>query len=31
MLIIIGAKQIVQAIYGQQANVVKDITNLGEI
>ena len=31
MLIIIGAKQIVEAIYGKQGDVVKDITNLGEI
>lgn len=31
MLVIIWAKQIVQAIYGQQANVVKDITNLWEV
>ena len=31
MLIIIGAKQIVEAIYGKQAAVVKDITNLWEV
>lgn len=31
MLIIIWAKQIVEAIYGKQAAVVKDITNLWEI
>jgi hypothetical protein len=28
MLIIIGAKQIVEAIYGKQADVVRDVTNL---
>lgn len=31
MLVIIWAKQIVQAIYGKQADVVKDITNLWEV
>lgn len=31
MIIIIWAKQIVEAIYGKQADVVKDITNLGEV
>jgi len=31
MLIIIGAKQIVEAIYGKQDAVVKDITNLWEV
>jgi len=31
MLVIIGAKQIVEAIYGKQQDVVKDITNLWEI
>ncbi len=31
MLLIIAAKQIVQAIYGKQQDVVKDVTNLGEI
>lgn len=31
MLIIIWAKQIVEAIYGKQAAVVKDITNLWEV
>lgn len=31
MLIIIWAKQIVEAIYGKQDQVVKDITNLGDI
>ncbi|MCX6823684.1 MAG: hypothetical protein NT085_00960 [candidate division SR1 bacterium] len=31
MIIIIGAKQIIEAIYGTQQAVVKDITNLGEI
>ncbi|HMS91150.1 MAG TPA: hypothetical protein PKC87_02940, partial [Candidatus Absconditabacterales bacterium] len=31
MLVIIGAKQIVEAIYGKQDAVVKDITNLGEV
>lgn len=31
MIIIIWAKQIVEAIYGKQADVVKDVTNLGEI
>ena len=31
MIIIIGAKQIVEAIYGTQQNVVKDITNLWEV
>jgi len=31
MLIIIWAKQIVQAIYGKQDDVVKDITNLWEV
>lgn len=31
MLVIIWAKQIVEAVYGKQAAVVKDISNLGEI
>lgn len=31
MLVIIGAKQIVEAVYGKYAAVVKDISNLGEI
>ena len=31
MLIIIWAKQIVEAIYGKQDQVVRDITNLGDI
>lgn len=31
MLVIIGAKQIVEAVYGKQASVVKDVSNLGEI
>jgi len=31
MLIIIGAKQIVEAIYGKADDVTKDISNLGEI
>jgi hypothetical protein len=31
MLVIIGAKQIVEAVYGKYDAVVKDISNLGEI
>lgn len=31
MLVIIGAKQIVEAVYGKQASVVRDVSNLGEI
>ena len=31
MLVIIGAKQIVEAVYGKYVAVVKDISNLGEI
>lgn len=31
MIIIIAAKQIIEAIYGKQETIVKDITNLGEI
>jgi hypothetical protein len=31
MLVIIGAKQIVEAIYGKQEDVIKEITNLGEV
>lgn len=31
MLVIIWAKQIVEAVYGKQADVIKDISNLGEI
>ncbi|MCX6825039.1 MAG: hypothetical protein NTY80_02330 [candidate division SR1 bacterium] len=31
MIIIIGAKQIVEAVYGAKDSVVKDITNLGEV
>lgn len=31
MLVIIGAKQIVEAVYGKYTAVVKDISNLGEI
>ncbi|EKD25352.1 MAG: hypothetical protein ACD_80C00080G0005 [uncultured bacterium (gcode 4)] len=31
MIVIIWAKQIVEAIYGKQASVVKDITNLWEV
>ncbi len=31
MLVIIGAKQIVEAVYGKQADVVQEVTNLWEI
>lgn len=31
MFVIIGAKQIVEAIYGKQEDVIKEITNLGEV
>ncbi len=31
MLVIIWAKQIVEAVYGKQQAVIKDITNLGEV
>jgi hypothetical protein len=31
MLVIIWAKQIVEAVYGKQADVVKAISNLGEV
>jgi hypothetical protein len=31
MFVIIGAKQIIEAVYGKQAEVAKPISNLGEI
>ena len=31
MIVIIGAKQIVEAIYGKSEQVTKDISNLGDI
>ncbi len=31
MLVIIGAKQIVEAVYGKYAAVVQDTSNLGQI
>jgi hypothetical protein len=31
MFVIIGAKQIIEAVYGKQADVAKSISNLGEI
>jgi hypothetical protein len=31
MLVIIGSKQLVEFVYGKQADVVKSVSNLGEI